>query len=81
MVANPVKRRDLLQKVTAYSSNVRGGSAYWANVSKKLSNIVENSPAPTIFFTFSFPDIYTRDISDLIFDNSPFPYCNFNMFR
>ena len=52
---------------------MRGGSAYWANVSKKLSNIVENLPAPTIFFTFSFSGIYTSDISDLIFDNSPFP--------
>ena len=73
ILADPVKKGEFLRQINVYIANVRSSSSYWKEVTNTLQNICEQVDTPSIFYTFSFSDIYAQEISYFINSHPAFP--------
>ena len=64
-----INRREctqLLNRMSAYSSNITGSDSYWNKRRSELEATFEQKEAATVFFTFSYADNYWQDLHRLM---------------
>jgi hypothetical protein len=61
----------LMNRMSAYSSNITGSNSYWFQKRRELESIFEQKKCATVFFTFSFADNHWSDLHNLMPGNHP----------
>ena len=64
-----INRREctqLLNRMSAYSSNITGSDFYWNKRRSELEATFEQKEAATVFFTFSYADNHWQDLHRLM---------------
>ena len=64
-----INRREctqLLNRMSAYSSNITGSDSYWNKRRSELEATFEQKEAATVFFTFSYADNHWQDLHRLM---------------
>ena len=65
-IINSGNSMQLLQRMSAYSSNVTGCDSYWHKRRCELEATFEQKPPATVFFTFSYADNHWNDLHRLM---------------